>query len=98
MKEKRGGDDMACKKATGELHIECGTAERDLNPRQESLKNLKVTDAELTHNARAHRLCNHGAMLEQYLSPDEFSDEQRDRIMTVWWYGRPRKSFTTAKR
>ena len=80
---------MACKKATGELHIECGTAERDLNPRQESLKNLKVTDAELTHNARAHRLCNHGAMLEQYL---------RDRIMTVWWYGRPRKSFTTAKR
>ena len=56
-------------------------AEQDLKMRQENLKKLKQKEAELTRNARTHRLCTHGAMLEQYLSPDEFTTEQIETIL-----------------
>ena len=49
--------------------------------RQENLKKLKQKEAELTRNARTHRLCTHGAMLEQYLSPEEFTTEQIETIL-----------------
>ncbi len=49
--------------------------------RQENLKKLKQKEAELTRNARTHRLCTHEAMLEQYLSPDEFTTEQIELIL-----------------
>lgn len=42
---------------------------------------MKAKEAELTRNARTHRLCTHGAMLEQYLSPDEFTTEQIETIL-----------------
>ena len=64
---------MARKKTIDELRIEREKAEQDLKLRQENLKKLKAKEAELTRNARTHRLCTHGAMLEQYLSPDEFT-------------------------
>ena len=72
---------MARKKTIDELRIEREKAEQDLKLRQENLKKLKAKEAELTRNARTHRLCTHGAMLEQYLSPEEFTDEQYDRIL-----------------
>ena len=72
---------MARKKTIDELRIEREKAEQDLKLRQENLKKLKAKEAELTRNARTHRLCTHGAMLEQYLSPDEFTDEKIDRIL-----------------
>ena len=72
---------MARKKTIDELHIEREKAEQDLKLRQENLKKLKAKETELPRNARPHRLCTHGAMLEQYMSPDEFSDEQIDRIL-----------------
>lgn len=77
----KGGDDMARKKTIDELRIEREKAEQDLKLRQENLKKLKQKEAELTRAARTHRLCTHGAMLEQYISPDEFTDEQIDRIL-----------------
>ena len=72
---------MARKKTIDELRIEREKAEQDLKLRQENLKKLKAREAELIRNARTHRLCTHGAMLEQYLPPDEFPDEQIDRIL-----------------
>ena len=72
---------MARKKTIDELRIEREKAEQDLKLRQENLKKLKAKEAELTRAARTHRLCTHGAMLEQYLSPEEFTDEQYDRIL-----------------
>ena len=78
---QEGGDHMARKKTLEELQAEREKAEQDLKMRQENLKKLKQKEAELTRSQRAHRLCTHGAMLEQYISPDEFTDEQIDRIL-----------------
>lgn len=72
---------MARKKTIDELRIERKKAEQDLKLRQENLRKLRKKEAELTRNARTHRLCTHGAMLEQYLSPDEFTDEQIESIL-----------------
>lgn len=72
---------MARKKTLEELQAEREKAEQDLRMRQENLKKLKQKEAELTRSQRTHRLCTHGAMLEQYISPDEFTDEQIDRIL-----------------
>ena len=74
---------MARKKTIEELRMEREKAEQDLKMRQENLKKLKAREAELTRSQRTHRLCTHGAMLEQYLSPDEYSDDQIDRILKV---------------
>lgn len=78
---QEGGDHMARKKTLEELQAEREKAEQDLRMRQENLKKLKQKEAELTRSQRTHRLCTHGAMLEQYISPDEFTDEQIDRIL-----------------
>ena len=72
---------MARKKTLEELQAEREKAEQDLKLRQENLKKLKAREAELTRAARTHRLCTHGAMLEQYLSPEEFTTEQIERIL-----------------
>ena len=72
---------MARKKTIDELRIEREKAEQDLKLRQENLRKLRKKEAELTRNARTHRLCTHGAILEQYLSPDEFTDEQIESIL-----------------
>ena len=36
---------------------------------------------ELTRKERTHRLCTHGAMLEQYLPSEEYTDEQIDKFL-----------------
>ena len=72
---------MARKKTAEEMRLAREKAEQDLKLRQEALKKLKRKEAELTRKERTHRLCTHGAMLEQYLNPDEYTDEQIDRIL-----------------
>lgn len=72
---------MARKKTLEELQTEREKAEQDLRMRQENLKKLKQKEAELTRSQRTHRLCTHGDILEQYISTDEFTDEQSDRIL-----------------
>lgn len=67
---------MAKKKTVEELREEMNRAEQDLKNRQQRLSALKQKEKELTQKARTHRLCTHGAMLEQYLKPDEYTDEQ----------------------
>jgi hypothetical protein len=78
---RKVGDHMARKKALEELQAEREKAEQDLRMRQENLKKLKQKEAELTRGQRTHPLCTHGAMLVQYISPDEFTGEQIDRIL-----------------
>lgn len=75
------GDHMVRKKTLEELQAEREKVEMDLRIRQENLKKLKQKEVELTRSKRTHRLCTHGAMLEQYISLDEFTDEQIDRIL-----------------
>ncbi len=72
---------MARKKTVEELRKDLEKAEQDLKIRQENLKKLKQKEAELSRKQRTHRLCTHGAILEQYLPPDEFTDEQIEQIL-----------------
>ena len=72
---------MAHRKTLEELQAARVKAEEKLKLRQDNLKKLKQQEAELTRKARTHRLCTHGAMLEQYLDPEEFTDEQIDGIL-----------------
>ena len=72
---------MARKMTIEELRMEREKAEQDLKNQQQKLKTLRRQEAEMTRNARPHRLCTHGAMLEQYLNPEEYTDEQIERIL-----------------
>lgn len=74
---------MARKKTIEELRMEREKAEQDLKIRQQNLKKLKQKEAELTRRERTHRLCTHGAMLEKYLDPEEFTSEQIDYFLNV---------------
>ena len=78
---REGGDCMARKKTAEEMRLAREKAEQDLKLRQEALKKLKQKEAELTRKERTHRLCTHGAMLEQYLPPEEYTDEQIDKFL-----------------
>ena len=42
---------------------------------------IKQQEKELARKERTHRLCTHGAMLEQYLPPEEYTDDEIDKIL-----------------
>ena len=67
---------MARKKTLEELRIEQTKLEELLKVKTQSLKALRQQEAELSRRERTHRLCTHGAMLEQYLRPEDFNDDQ----------------------
>ena len=56
-------------KAAGEA------AEKQLKKEKQRLKILQNQRKVLERKARTHRLCQHGALLERYFPPDEFTDE-----------------------
>ena len=72
---------MAKKKTLQELQEEQERMENELRIKTQKLKALKQQEKELARKERTHRLCTHGAMLEQYLPPEEFSDDQIDKIL-----------------
>ena len=72
---------MARKKMIEELRSEQEKLEQELKVKTQNLKALRQQEAELARKERTHRLCTHGAMMEQYLSPEEFTDEQIERIL-----------------
>lgn len=72
---------MAKKKTLQELQEEQERMENELKIKTQKLKALKQQEKELARKERTHRLCTHGAMLEQYLPPEEFSDDQIDKIL-----------------
>ncbi len=49
-------------------------AEQNLRIKQNMIKKL-------TRNERTHRLCKHGALLEKYLPPDQFSDKKMEAVL-----------------
>lgn len=72
---------MAKKKTLQELQEEQEKMENELKVKTQKLKALKQQEKELARKERTHRLCTHGAMLEQYLPPEENTDEQIDRFL-----------------
>lgn len=76
---------MAKKKTLQELEAEQKKAEYELKIANQNLRILQSEEKQLTRRERVHRLCNHGGLLEKYLSPDKFTDEQMQEIlMTIF--------------
>ena len=74
---------MARKRTIEELQSEQEKLEQELKAKQQNLKALRRQEAELTRKERTHRLCTHGAMLEQYFAPERFTDEQVSEMLKV---------------
>lgn len=72
---------MARTKTVQELQAEQERIENELKMKNQKLKELRQQEKELARKERTHRLCTHGAMLEQYLPPEEFNDDQIDKIL-----------------
>lgn len=72
---------MTRRKTIEDLQKEQEKLEQELKVKQQNLKMVKQQAKELDRKNRTHRLCTHGAMLEQYLNPDEFTDEQISYFM-----------------
>lgn len=83
---------MSKRKTTAELQAELETAKQEKKITEQRIKILKNMQKELTRRERTHRLCVHGGMLERYLNPREFSDEQIERILqTIFSESRTRE-------
>jgi len=72
---------MARTKTVEELQAEQERIEKELKVKTQKLKELKLKQQEQLRRERTHRLCTHGAMLEQYLPPEEYTDDQIDKIL-----------------
>ena len=71
---------MARKKTVEELQAEQERIEKELKIKTQKLKALQQQQKEQLRKERTHRLCTHGAMLEQYLPPEEYNDKQIDEF------------------
>ena len=71
---------MARTKTVEELQAEQERIENELKIKTQKLKALKQQQQKQLRKERTHRLCTHGAMLEQYLPPEEYSDKQIDEF------------------
>ena len=71
---------MARTKTVEELQAEQERIEKELKIKTQKLKALQQQEKEQLRKERTHRLCTHGAMLEQYLPPEEYSDKQIDEF------------------
>ena len=69
------------KKSLAELKAEEERVKKELKIQKQNIRILEAEQKELTRRKRVNRLCTHGAMLEQYLKPEVFSDEQIEVIL-----------------
>ena len=74
---------MAKKQTLEELLAEQEKTERELKIAKQNLRVLEAEEKRLTRNQRTHRLCTHGGLLEKFLPPDEFTEEEIMEIMTA---------------
>lgn len=74
---------MTKKKTLEELRAAEEKVERNLKIANQNLHILERDKKELTRKKRVNRLCNHGGLLEKYLPPDKFTDEQMQEILTT---------------
>ena len=72
---------MAKKRTLQELLLEEDRAERELKIAKQNIRILESEKKQMTYKERMKRLRNHGALLEKYLPPDEFTEEQIQEIM-----------------
>jgi len=72
---------MGKEKSLQELEVERQKAKRELKIAEQNVKILESEERRLTRNQRTHRLCNHGGLLECFLPPEEYSDEQMGIIL-----------------
>lgn len=72
---------MGKEKSLQELEIEQQKAKQELKIAEQNVKILESEERRLTRNQRTHRLCNHGGLLECFLPPEEYSDEQMEIIL-----------------
>lgn len=72
---------MARKKTHDQVLAELEKTRQDIKLQREKEKKLEALESDMTRKERTHRLCTHGAMLEQYINPDEFTDEQIESIL-----------------
>lgn len=66
-----------------ELIIEVEKAEQGLKLSEQRLRAIQNKRKKLERNARTHQLCTHGAMLEAYLPPDDFTDGKIAEILRL---------------
>ena len=66
-----------------ELLIEEEKAEQELKLSEQRLRAIQNKRKKLGRNARTHQLCTHGAMLEAYLPPDDFTDGKIAEILRL---------------
>lgn len=72
---------MGKEKSLQELEVERQKAKRELKIAEQNVKILESEQQRLTRNQRTHRLCTHGGLLECFLPPEEYSDEQMETIL-----------------
>ena len=74
---------MAKKMTLQELQAAQEKAERELKIANQNMRILESDRKKLTRKERVNRLCNHGGLLEKYLPPDEFTEEEIQEIMDL---------------
>ena len=72
---------MGKEKSLQELDAERQKAERELKIAEQNVRILESENRRLNRKYRTHRLCTHGGLLECFLPPDQFSDEQMEAIL-----------------
>ena len=87
---------MATKKTAQDLRTEQERLENELKIKNQKLKALKQQEKELARKERTHRLCTHGAMLEQYLPPEEYADDEIDKILRTLFQNDSIRQFVSS--
>ena len=87
---------MARTKTVEELQAEQERIENELTVKNQKLKALKQQEKELARKERTHRLCTHGAMLEQYLPPEEYTDDEIDKILRTVFQNESIRQFVSS--
>ena len=98
VKTAEGGDTVPRKKSIQELREEEAKAKRELKIAKQDLKIIESEEKRLRKNKRTHRLCNHGGLLEIYLPPEEYTEEQIQSIMkTIFRWQQTKELLEKAK-
>jgi len=69
------------KRSLQDLEAEQKNVELELKVMSQKRRILEQQKKELTRQQRTHRLCSHGGLLEYFLPPDQFSDEQMKAVL-----------------
>ena len=77
---------MAKKQSLEALRAQRLKAEHELRVIRQNLQIIQHKEHEMNRRLRTHRLCMHGGMLERYLRPDDYTDEQIEQILSLLFH------------